>query len=163
MYEMLFSCLWSIFYFSLFCSTIVGWKSRSSDAKTDENTINLGAGSAKAIISKFDVIFINHNESFSSVWFLLNWTVGIFGLSGFAQVPEWQFCAAPVRRWLDAGRQAVRFISGPGRGGVKHIRRHHPNTPNRFTTSWSYLLTTYCFTVCLFWLYPILHPDLCLN
>jgi hypothetical protein len=51
MYEMLFSCLWSIFYFSLFCSTIVGWKSRSSDEKTDENSINLGAGSAKAIIT----------------------------------------------------------------------------------------------------------------
>jgi len=51
MYEMIFSALWTLFYFSMFFACVAGWKKANADENSDENNLHLGAGNAKAIMA----------------------------------------------------------------------------------------------------------------
>ena len=50
MYEMIFSALWTLFYFSMFFACVAGWKKANADDNSDEKNLHLGAGNAKAIM-----------------------------------------------------------------------------------------------------------------
>lgn len=49
-FELVFSGLWTLFYFALFCATASGWRKMANQNDSDEH-IGFGAGNAKAIIS----------------------------------------------------------------------------------------------------------------
>ena len=53
MYEMIFSALWTLFYFSMFFACVAGWKKANADDNSDEKNLHLGAGNAKAIMGMY--------------------------------------------------------------------------------------------------------------
>ena len=57
MYEMIFSAVWTLFYFCQFCACVSGWRKMHNDPDTDEYNLGLGSGSAKAIISEFSLFW----------------------------------------------------------------------------------------------------------
>ncbi|CAG5100434.1 Oidioi.mRNA.OKI2018_I69.XSR.g16996.t1.cds [Oikopleura dioica] len=77
-YQLLFSLVWTLFHFCLFCATWAGWNQTKNDPERDENAIGLGAGTAKTVISFtfFNTILFGVKAfKLFQLWQIGNWAV----------------------------------------------------------------------------------------